>query len=191
MMILRPSIWRRLYQQACEILKKSTNPVEMTTWDMIERKKVEVLPFIQFRKEDYFDLRAEYPAKKRTVLSRTFPPTIDTIKQLENDWSGRIYGNRIYICAGFKSVDKMKNTLVHEINHFLNHSNDHFTTKADQFREELRALLAEKATKPRPLTRLQVKLAAEKVAKDYELPLPKKITLPDGHYYLPAHPRKK
>ncbi len=190
-MLLRINNWRRLFEKACALLKDSLNPIDKITWQTIASKKVTILPLHKISRKDFTQIRGEYTKEEQAQLSTHYPPFKYTTNKLENDYCGYNVKNRIYISSCLKNAEKMKKLLVHEVNHFLNDSYHHYTTNEQMFREELRAFIAAKMTKPGPLTRHYVKTRAQKIARDYALPLPKRVQLPAGFYYEQSSlPRK-
>lgn len=181
-MLLR-NIFPRLYKKACELLQNSTNPIDIITWRLLSRKEIIVLPFIQLNKKDFSALKNDFQDETQKVLPAHYPPSKYTTKQLDQTWLAKICDNRIYVRYYLKNVQQLKKILVHEANHFLNNSQDHYDTPEQVFQEEFRANIAEKMSNNIPLTRFRLKKMAQKVSKTYKTPLPSTLEVPQGIYY--------
>jgi hypothetical protein len=175
--------FHRLFKKACELLRTSTNPIDMTTWKILSSQKVKVFPFDALNENDFYYLKEDYEDETKKKLPAYYPPSKHTTVQLDKTWHATIRDNRIYISHYLKDERHMKKILVHEINHFLNNSKDHYSTRKQIFQEEFRAKIAEKMSNNIPLTRYRLKRIAQNVSEIYKTPIPFPLEVPKGIYY--------
>lgn len=172
-MYLRPN-WHRRFQAALNFLEKLGTPIAKQTLEIIKSGKVVIGSFSNLTRKDYTELHEEYFAnRKHRKEKKIYPPTNQFIRSIADQWDGAIYDKRIYINPHIEDVRKIAKVIVHELNHFINDSNNHMETDRDRFIEELRANLAEKVAL-KPLLRFTPSLLrrkALKIIKVYELDL--------------------
>lgn len=172
--------WARTFRLALDVLKKWNTDVSNMTIALIQSNKIEFRPFSRTTLEDYDGLLMEdlYSSKKQ---NRHGGKTLT--KKIKEAYEGFIYENRVYVNEKITEPDAFAKVLVHELNHFINDSNDKYETKAQKFQEELRAHLAESMASGRYITRALLKQTAEEVADCLEMKCPDNLTMPGGAYY--------
>lgn len=174
--------WLRMFNKAMALLRSKDHPIARYTVKLIESAKVKVLPYEKIRRKDYQLLREEYEGDivnfpKRLPLARK------TIHKLKTDWDGFIYENRLYISDANQDPLMFARTIVHELNHYINDSNDHYETDEDRFREECRASIAEVLVFG-PQTRNYLTRIAKTVSDKYDMPIPEGgMSMPKGIFY--------
>lgn len=174
--------WIRTFNKAMAVLRSKDNPIARYTVKLIDSKKIEVLPYAKMEEGDYLALRDEHSDADKTKFSVMHPLVRKAVQILHNNWWGRIYDNRIYICD-VKNPTQFARIIVHEVNHYINDSNNHYETNEDIFTEELRAHIAEALVFSRE-TRNYLTTIAKDVCDKYELSMPEQpIKMPKGLFY--------
>ncbi len=172
--------WERVYHQALEILRKNKHPIAVYTVNIIEKKKVEIIPYNKMVAKDLNDYLSDYHDEKNERLPSSYPPTKEVVGKFRKAWSAKINYNRISIDHAISDPRKLAKVLVHEANHFLNDSNEHYETKQQQFDEEFRAYVAEELVFSRQIRNCKLRALANNVADRYKLPRPKSVEMPKG-----------
>ncbi len=172
--------WERVYHQALEILRKNKHPIAVYTLKIIEKKKVKIIPFNKMVAEDLNDYLSDYHDENKERLPSSYPPTKEVVGKFSKAWNAKINYNRISINHDISDPRKLAEILVHEVNHFLNDSNEHYETKQQQFDEEFRAYVAEALVFSRQIRNCKLRAIASYVATRYGLPHPKSIEMPKG-----------
>lgn len=132
--------WSRKLRAVLKYLQSLNTPVAKQTLNVIQQGKVVILNFSQFTPSDYAELFSEENDEKKL---RYYMPTKMGMNQLASKYEGMIYNNRIYLNDEESDIKTLARTLAHEINHFLNDSNNHYRTARDKLIEEVRAEIAE------------------------------------------------
>lgn len=172
-----------MFKNAMALLRSKDHPIARYTVKLIETAKVKVLPYEKMHHHDYLELRDEYDEDDMVHLPKPHPLARKAVQKLKNDWYGRIYDNRIYISDTNKDSLMFARTLVHEINHYINDSNNHYETNEDCFREECRANVAEVLVFG-PQTRNYLTRIAKTVSDKYAVPIPEGgMSMPKGIFY--------
>jgi len=131
--------WQRKFRAVLTYLENLHTPIARKTFKLIRTGKVVVLGFKKITLEDCKELHEE-------LCNDEFATTFSKKRVLDeanNRFKGMLYQNRIYIREDETDIDDIAKTIAHEVNHFLNNSNDHYETEIDKFTEELRATIAE------------------------------------------------
>lgn len=173
------TVWQRKLDAAIDLLGKWGTYVAKSTLKIIAAKEVEIMPFSEFSGTDINSALKWLPKAKRLKLRNAKKYKI--IKEFESEFLGFIVDNRIYLKVSLELV-KFTKTLTHEINHYLNRDEPLPEGKEGVYQDELRALIAEKLVRGKPITRQYLQSLAERVSDTYDVPLPEKITFPRGKY---------
>ncbi len=172
--------WERVYRQAIELLKSKKNPIADYTLSVIENNILKIIPFNKMVQNDFNRYLNDYRHAKSEDLPKKFPPSKEVVKKFSNAWSAKISGNRVSIDNSLTDPKRIAEVLVHEANHFLNNSNDHYHTKEQRFAEEFRAETAEALVFSPYMTKARLRTIANHVADRFSLPHPKSVSMPDG-----------
>jgi len=172
--------WQRCYQAALQLLEKANHPIADYTLKVIKKKRLLIIPFQQMLKKDFKIFLSDFNDEKKKKLSADFPPNKEVVNEFTKIWSAKIVGNRVSINTGISDPKQIAEILVHEANHFLNDSIDHYTTKEQKFLEEFRAEVAEALVFSRPVRNGKLREIANHVADRFNMPHPKKVEMPSG-----------
>jgi hypothetical protein len=138
----RDAAFRAQLMKAMDALQKNPHPVARVTYDAIAMGLVKVDSLDDMTRHDYLQLRKEMKgaldangyqtlSDKRSSAYRAVTTAID----------GYMWDDRIYVVPNL-SVKDMVTTLVHEVNHVLNKSEENYQTPKAILQEEYRAFLA-------------------------------------------------
>lgn len=170
----RTSLAFRTYvQKALDELKKSDAPIARMTFEAIVTGKVQIDDLTDLTRSDYLRMVKEFK-KDGIQLDKNGwgtlgDPRSGTMRAITNEVDGYMWDDRVYVSPGRKPRD-LAATLVHEVNHILNRSEEHYRTDAAIFLEEYRAYYAEALFREEPVDDpafcLRLK---ERVIEDYGL----------------------
>ncbi len=178
--------WQRTFRKALAFLKAHPHPIAQMTAKLIENKTVEIKSLYHMDQSDYARLINETNRSIDDKISTSFPPTASSVNRLQTKWNGRIYGNRLYISSELTDPKDFARIIIHEANHYINHSNENYRTNDQRFEEECRARIAE-AMVFRPLytrTRSFLKDIAQNVTASGRITMPPTLKMPKGIYTL-------
>lgn len=136
---------------ALTILKNSSNSIALQTYQSLVNHHVRVdeiadLTLHDFKRvlKDYADDSIDIGLRQDQYADLTRDDSAAQ-KILEEHLAGYQWEDRIYVSRS-QSAKDLASTLIHEVNHVLNHSHLHYyAQKIDAFREEYRAFYVEKA----------------------------------------------
>lgn len=165
---------QRSFNEQLKRLKNHPSLIVSHSLAVIKKYQLQILPFCRMTKTDVEAI------SEQKIQPNSLSAFKKSLKAIYEGYVGSIYKKKIFISENLTDK-KFTKTLVHEINHYLNKDKEDST---DTFVDELRAHLAETYCESTPLLRSKVKSLAHKVVQRYDVPLPKKLTLPDGTYYL-------
>jgi hypothetical protein len=186
MRVLRKT-WERTLRKALEMLSNNKHPIALYTYNIFKNGTLKIIPFNKLVKKDFSDFLNDYHTENKEKLPCHYPPSEKVINKMVDNWDAKICANRITISHKIRNPKRIAEILVHEANHFLNHSNDNYDTDKQIYAEELRAIVAEKLVFSKAMRTDKLKKIAHRVAKSYEVPLPKEIKMPAGLFV----PRKR
>jgi hypothetical protein len=156
--------FRTYFDAALRLLAASPCRDARRTLRAIRRGHVRVQPFSQLSRADFQRVRDDlrrwniHVPASRSVAVRTIARTLNGYM-----WSDRVYVHRDL------STRQLAATLVHEVNHVLNHSEAHYRGPLDVLREEYRAYLAEKRFEGIRMTRARCRALKLRVIREYQL----------------------
>jgi hypothetical protein len=151
---------------ALELLSRSPALEARRTLRAIRRGRVR----IQLLK----DLSAADLGRVRKDLGRSNLSLRTVLRSL----NGYMWGDRVYVHRSL-SPSQLAATLVHEVSHVLNRSEEHYQTPLDVLREEYRAYYAEQRFAGVAMTRVRCHTLKLRVIREYQLEGVAPADLPD------------
>jgi hypothetical protein len=173
--------FRRYVGAALDELKNSKTPIGRMTHDLISSGKVRIDELSDLTRGDYLHVRREL--RKTGVNLPADHKVLDDKRSsawraITNDMDGYMWDDRIYVAQGLSPRD-LATTLVHEVNHVLNQSEEHYKDDASIFVEEYRAFYSEALFRGEKLTPAKCRSIKEGVIRDYALKGVSPDDLPD------------
>jgi hypothetical protein len=163
--------FRRYVGAALDELKKSKAPIGRMTHDLISSGQVRIDDLADLTRTDYLHVRREM-LKGGVKLPADHKVIEDTRssawRAITNDMNGYMWDDRIYVARGLSPRD-LAATLVHEVNHVLNKSEERYDSDAAIFVEEYRAFYCEALFRGEKLTPAKCRAIKEGVIADYGL----------------------
>lgn len=179
--------FRRRIGAALDVLKNSGSKLGLATHEAIVTGKVKVDEMDDLEKRDYLRIRRDY-LKEGVNLpieghKRLHDHSSKAWRAITTDMDGYMWDDRIYISHGL-SAEQLAKTLVHEVNHVLNESEEHYRGQKAIFAEEYRAFYAEalyaaQAKGRRKLSAEECREIKEGVIHDYGLKNVSASDIPD------------
>jgi hypothetical protein len=173
--------FRRYVGAALDELKNSKTPIGRMTHDVIASGKVRIDELSDLTRGDYLHVRRELlktgvklPADHKVLDDKRS----SAWRAITNDMDGYMWDDRIYVAQGL-SPRHLAATLVHEVNHVLNKSEEHYKDDASIFVEEYRAFYSEALFRGEKLTPAKCRSIKEGVIRDYDLKGVSPDDLPD------------
>jgi hypothetical protein len=179
--------FRQRIGAALDVLKNSGSKIGLATHEMIVTGKVKIDEMDDLEKVDYLRIRRDY-LKEGVALP------IDGHKKLgdhgsrawraiTSDMNGYMWDDRIYVSPGL-TAQQLASTLVHEVNHVINKSEEHYRGDKAILAEEYRAFYAEalfaaQMKGKRTLSAADCKDIKEGVIHDYNLKNVSPADVPD------------
>tara|TARA_R110002110_G_scaffold415857_1_gene658508 strand:+ start:11248 stop:11799 length:552 start_codon:yes stop_codon:yes gene_type:complete len=158
----------RSIARAKKLLAKWNTAITKTTLAVLNNKEVELRSYNNPHPKDISELARIIKADQ----AMHFRAPLQFSKRISEECDGLYFQGRVYISERLTSPKDVATTLIHEVNHYLNQSDEHLETKKQVFKEEYRAAVAEYLGQNRPMTRNLYKICAQRVCEDYDVPLP-------------------
>jgi hypothetical protein len=152
------------------VLKATRTPLAQATYRYVTQGKVRIDEVSDLTRADY--LRARKDLLKWTVALKPDSygalsnPKSPASKALDRLLNGYMWDDRIYVAKGL-SARKLASTLVHEVNHFINKSEEHYRGPTQGLLEEYRAFYVEKLFAGVKMTPEKCAALKAEVAKEY------------------------
>ena len=174
--------FKRYIGKALEVLRTSKTEIGQATYKYIASGKVKI--------DELTDLsRPDFERARRTLAGWGKPLTKGDFEKLHDGRShaantvkdllrGYMWDDRIYVEAGL-SPQKLASTLVHEVNHAINKSEEHYRGDTNALLEEYRAFYAERLFAGDTMTPAKSKALKASVARNYELGKARISEIPD------------
>jgi hypothetical protein len=165
------SRFRRYVGAALEELKKSDAKNARITHDLIASGRVNLDELSDLTRDDYLRVRRDL-LKAGTDIPADHKALDDkrgkAWRAITTDMNGYMWDNRIYVAPGLSPRD-LAATLVHEVNHVRNESEQHYRGDKQILLEEYRAFYAEALFRGEPLTKERCREMKLGVIRDYGL----------------------
>ncbi|MBK8168870.1 MAG: hypothetical protein IPK60_00830 [Sandaracinaceae bacterium] len=141
--------FRQYVNGALRVLATDTTEIGLLTWESIRAGRVRIDELADLTCSDFERVRNDFKDTALGLTASDYVHLHDSNSAALAKLSDAIYGyqwsNRIYITRG-QSAEQLASTLVHEVNHVLNHSEQHYydDLPTSGFIEEYRAFTAER-----------------------------------------------
>ncbi|MEW5847255.1 MAG: hypothetical protein AB2A00_00525 [Myxococcota bacterium] len=164
--------FRTYVQKALDILKESKSEVGRATFEAIATGKVKLDTLSDLTREDFIKLRKEFAKDGIPLKAGDYQTLHDknsgAMRAIRGSIDGYMWDDRIYVAENL-TPQRLAQTLVHEVNHVANASEDHYRSPKDILVEEYRAVYAEALLSGRTPTKAQCRELKEGVIRDYGL----------------------
>ncbi|MFH1812029.1 MAG: hypothetical protein ABIJ09_25040 [Pseudomonadota bacterium] len=160
--------FRTSVARALDVLKKSDSAVARTTYEAIVGGRVKVDTLSDLSRPDYLRLRKELLPEgvQLTTADYAHLEHKPVLRAITSSIDGYMWDDRIYIADGLTPA-RLAETLVHEVNHVLNHSEEHYRGDRTAFVEEYRAYYAEALLREENLTPARCRELKQEVIREY------------------------
>lgn len=145
--------FRQYVNGALRILATDETEIGRLTWESIKAGRVRIDELADVTCSDFERVRNDFKDTDVHLTANDYVHLHDANSEALRKLTDAIYGyqwsNRIYITRG-QSAEALASTLVHEVNHVLNHSDAVYydDTPTSGFIEEYRAFTAERRFRP-------------------------------------------
>lgn len=164
--------FRRYIGRALDRLKNSGTEIGRATFEAITSGRVKVDELADLTLEDFKRAHREF-AKDGVELPmrdalNLHDGRVSSIRKLNSSIDGYEWDDRIYLARGLTD-QRLDETLVHEVNHVLNESEEHYRSPKAIFVEEYRAAYAEALYREERLDAKACKKLKERIIELYAL----------------------
>ena len=146
-------------------LRSLDGPIAKATVRAVDDGQVRIDSFSDLTTADYERLRREM---LRAGVHLPVQNTRGAQRRLEEHLDGFMWDDRVYVSRG-QTPRALARTLVHEVNHVQNASEEHYRSERDILREEYRAVLAEALVSGKHIDKRARRSLKEQVIRDYKL----------------------
>ncbi|MBI3183223.1 MAG: hypothetical protein HYZ28_13885 [Myxococcales bacterium] len=164
--------FKRYVARALEVLRRSRTPIGRATYDVISRGRVRIDELSDLTRQDFRRVRRTIASFGTRVGSDEYHRLHDrkghAWRAIEENIRGYQWDDRIYVERGL-SPEKLASTLVHEVNHILNVSEEHYRGDTAALREEYRAFYAEMLFAGAKMTPERCKSLKQQIVREYGL----------------------
>lgn len=157
--------FRRYVGEALQLLRNSDTRIGRLTWELVATGRVQLDELSDLSRADYLRARRELLKDGVRLPER---PTEAAFRAITRSINGYMWDDRIYLSAGL-SPKELASTLVHEVNHVLNRSEEHYRSDRQILVEEYRAFYSERVFAKQSLSPAACKALKERVITDYNL----------------------
>jgi len=162
--------FRGYVAKALKALRRSDSQVGRDTYEAIATGRIKLDELSDLTRPDYLHLRKELlPDGVRLKLEdyeRLHKPKV--LRAITENIDGYMWDERIYVTRG-QTAESLAATLVHEVNHVINASEENYRSDLSMLVEEYRAFYAEELFKGREMTPERCRRLKESVIRDYGL----------------------
>jgi len=138
--------FRTQVQKALDVLRTSDVPLARATFEAIVSGRVKVDTLSDLSRPDFLKLRKELLPEGIKLDVADFMKLHDeksgAIRAITSSIDGYMWDDRVYVALD-RPAKELAATLVHEVNHVINASEDNYKTPKDALREEYRAFYVE------------------------------------------------
>ena len=164
--------FRAKVEAAIRLLKRSGTASARGTVEALRSGQVKVDGFSDVTRSDYRHLARELDPSGKVLTPDAFESLGRAGSRARKLVDGAIYGymwdDRVYVSTD-TSTRRLAATLVHEVNHALNHSEEHYRSAKSQLVEEYRAHYAERVALGVEMTPARCKRLKQDIIREYEL----------------------
>lgn len=174
--------FRAYVNKALEVLKADPRPLAQGTYRYIVSGRVKIDEVNDLTRADYLRARKDLVKWTRALTPDAYGslgnPKSHASRALDRLLNGYMWDDRIYIARGL-SPQKLASTLVHEVNHFVNKSEEHYRGRTQPLIEEYRAFYVEALFAGETMTPAKCAALKAEVAKDYGFTKAELARIPD------------
>ncbi|MHB8875475.1 MAG: hypothetical protein ACYC8T_17465 [Myxococcaceae bacterium] len=185
--------FRRYVTAALDLLRNSKTEVGRATYQMIARGAVQVDELTDLTRPDFNRVRHTLDEFGSPVGAEGYERLPErkgrAWRAIEKNITGYQWDNRLYVERGL-TPEKLARTLVHEVNHIVNRSEENYQGDNAALREEYRAFYVEKQFSGEKMTPARCRALKEEIARDYGLTRAKPGELPDVPPGILVPPRR-
>jgi hypothetical protein len=162
--------FRTAVARALDVLRRAEDPVSRTTYEAIVGGRVKVDTLSDLSRADYQRLRRDLVPDGVTLRPQDFARLEHkpVLRAITSSIDGYMWDDRVYIADGL-SPERLASTLVHEVNHVLNKSEEHYRRPQAELVEEYRASYAEAVHRGERMTPARCRGLKEEVIREYGL----------------------
>jgi hypothetical protein len=157
--------FRMLVGRALDLMARSETAIGRHTYEVLATGRVRIDSLDDFSRADYIRVRRDF-AKDDIHLPEV--QNAKALRAITASINGYMWDDRVYVSEEL-SAKQIASTLVHEVNHVLNHSEEHYRGPKQTLVEEYRAFYAERLFAGLPLGPAECKKLKEGVIRDYNL----------------------
>jgi hypothetical protein len=160
--------FRTQVARALDVLRKADNPVSRTTFEAIVSGRVKVDTLSDLSRADYLRLRRDLLPEGVKLKPEDFARLEHkpVLRAITSSLDGYMWDDRVYIADGL-TPERLASTLVHEVNHVLNRSEENYRGDRAMLVEEYRACYAEAVHRGEHMTPERCRRIKEEVIQDY------------------------
>ena len=160
--------FRRYIQRGLEQLKKSDTPEAKRTLAAITSGKVKVDLFSDLTARDFRHMRKDLPELRKADFAKLHDAKSKGFRAIATALNGYMWDDRVYVHRDL-SAKKLASTLVHEVTHVLNKSEENYRGAKNALLEEYRSFYAEKRFAGVDMTPARCKALKQYIIREYEL----------------------
>lgn len=157
--------FRRYVGAALDVLRKSDTKIGRLTWELVATGRVQLDELRDLNRADYLRARREL---QKDGVQLPMRPGDAAFRAITRSINGYMWDDRIYLAGGLKPKE-LASTIVHEVNHVLNRSEEHYRSDRQILVEEYRAFYSERMFAKQALTPMACRALKERVIADYNL----------------------
>lgn len=157
--------FRRYIGAALEVLRNSDTKIGRHTWELIATGRVQLDELRDLNRADYLRARKDLLKDGVKLPER---PNAAAFRAITSSLNGYMWDDRIYLAPGL-SPKELASTIVHEVNHVLNQSEQRYRGDKQILVEEYRAFYAERVFGRESLSPAACRALKERVIADYSL----------------------
>lgn len=174
--------FRRYVDAALETLRTSKTEIGRATYELIVRGGVRIDEMTDLTRADFARVRKSLATFGKHVgadeYRRLHEGQGKALRAIRETLSGYEWDDRIYVERGL-TPRQLAATLVHEVNHVLNKSEEHYRGDTAALREEYRAYYAEKLLAGERMTPRKCADLKASIVRDYGLAKAHLAEIPD------------
>lgn len=161
--------FRTYAAKAINLLRKSDSAVGRATYEALVTGRVKLDTLSDLTRHDFMTLRKELlpgVRLKAEDFDRLHDPPV--LRAITSSINGYMWDDRLYVAAGL-TPERLAATLVHEVNHIMNKSEESYRSAKGVLAEEYRAFYAERLFTGVEMTKARCRALKEEVIRDYGL----------------------
>lgn len=168
--------------KALEVLRANKTEIGQATYRYITSGKVKIDQMQDLTRPDFERARHTLAGWGKELSKADFEKLHDgrsvAARAVKDQLRGYMWDDRIYVEEGL-SPQKLASTLVHEVNHVINRSEEHYRGDTQALLEEYRAFYAERLFAGDPMPPSKAKALKASVARSYEFGKARMGEIPD------------